>query len=320
MSRLWITWEVQRRNKSISKALNAKLIELDIKGGAAGRYLKAIFISLRALRTEQPRQLFVQNPSIVLATLAVFIGIFSKIKIVVDAHNSGIRPLEGRSKFINSWSDFLLRRADLTIVTNNALFKYVESKGGQAVILPDALPELIKTGQPIDIKTGRNVLFICSWAEDEPYLNVLEAAALLDTSINIYITGNWQKCKDVVRKDIPSNVVLTGFVSESYFDGLLSAVDVVMDLTTRDDCLLCGAYEGVAAGRVMVLTDTPVLREYFNSGVVYTDNTSQGIAQSIKVSFDDFDRLSEDVVQLRQDISKRWGVFREELERRLELM
>ena len=101
MTRLWITWETQRRNRSTSAALNADLLELDIKGNIYIRYLKSFFSSIKKIISQKPKLLFVQNPSIVLAIFAILIGFLTKIKIIIDAHNAGLYPLEGENKLLN---------------------------------------------------------------------------------------------------------------------------------------------------------------------------------------------------------------------------
>ena len=86
---------------------------------------------------------------------------------------------------------------------------------------------------------------------------------------------------------------MLGFLpTDEYYRYLLSA-SVVMDLTTVEDCLLCGAYEALAAEKPLILSRTRALEEYFGSGVVLTDNTSDAIRESVRWAYACRDELAE---------------------------
>jgi len=108
---------------------------------------------------------------------------------------------------------------------------------------------------------------------------------------------------DSLRRLAPPNVVFTGFVPDEDYVGMMKACDVVVDLSTREDCLVCGAYEAVAAGRPIVLSNSPINRTYFSQGVVYTDNTPDGIAESIRCALTHRRRLEAEIRLLRTDLA-----------------
>ena len=110
-------------------------------------------------------------------------------------------------------------------------------------------------------------------------------------------------------------MIFTGFVPEDRFIGLLRAVDVVMDLTTRDNCLVCGAYEGVAAGKPLILSDSQATREYFSRGVVYTTNTPESIEQCLRDALAARVRLADEIAQLRTRLVDDWNRRSEVLKR-----
>ena len=62
---------------------------------------------------------------------------------------------------------------------------------------------------------------------------------------------------------------------------MLLSVDVIIDLMTRQDCLAGGAYEAVAAGTPLIVSNSEVLRRQFSSGTLFTDNTSEDLARKI---------------------------------------
>ncbi|MCU7799665.1 MAG: glycosyltransferase [gamma proteobacterium symbiont of Lucinoma myriamae] len=296
---IWITWEQQLRNKTLSYHLGAKLYQLESKTHRLIGYFPLVLSTFRIILATRAKNIVVQNPSIVLACVA---NIFARLcfkHLIVDAHNSGLFPKEGESKILNWVAALLLKVTPLTIVTNQALVDYVHKKNGRAVLVPDPLPDI-----PITNELDNNefsVLYICTWSKDEPYQSVIDSATLLPEGYHIYITGNYHKkltSKQV--KELPPNIILTGFVSDAEYYSLINQVDVTLDLTNREHCLLCGAYESVSVEKPMILSDTLVLREYFYKGVLYTDNSATDIADKIQQMMKDKNRYSEEIKLLKK--------------------
>jgi glycosyltransferase involved in cell wall biosynthesis len=313
----WITWEHQRRNLGVSSGLGVPLFELSFKGGRLKRYVKSLLATARVLATKTPSVLFVQNPSIVLALTAVVWGRLRGRPVVVDAHNAGLTPLEGRSWLLTRAAALVSRHASLTIVSNAALTPIVDAYGGRPFVLPDPIPEL-PAGVAPDGTVGKlRVLFICTYASDEPYDAVVQAARALIDDAQVYITGRLKAQHEPLRQSAPANVIFTGFLPEDRFIGLLHAADVVMDLTTRDNCLVCGAYEGVAAGKPLILSDSRATREYFSRGVVYTDNTPESIERCLRTALADRSRLADEVAELRTRLVDDWRRRSEILKREI---
>lgn len=299
--------------------MGARLFELEHSGSRLGRYFALIAGTLRILRQEKPDIAFVQNPSIVLTTLVTLYGRLARLPVVVDAHNAGVYPAEGRKVWLQYWAHFLFRMASLTIVSNENLVAYIHQHGGRAFALPDPLPELRPHPQRTDSadnKGGAHVVFICTWAPDEPYLAVLRAAQLLgDHGVKIFITGRSRGREREFGEAIPANALLTGYLSEEHYISLLQRADLIVDLTTREDCLVCGAYEAAALEKPLLLSDTKALRSYFNRGALYTDNSAGDIASKIQLALRDRNQLQSAMRQFRQETLLQWSRRREELER-----
>lgn len=309
---IWITWEIQRRNRSLSAALSARLVEITDDSSRIIRYLKSSFRTITALRKHKPEIFFVQNPSIVLATLALSYHMFTRTPLVVDAHNSGLFPAEGRSSLLNMLAKFIVRHTPVTIVTNSSLRDYVESIGGCAAVLPDPLPRIDCVTDMNWDNDSFNVMFICTWAADEPFMEVINAARTLPEDIRIYITGKSKKNNLPSHPPLPKNVILTGFINDEKFTSMLCNCDLVIDLTTRQDCLVCGAYEAISADQPSLLSDTPALREYFGKGALYTHNTADDIAKNILYARKNIDVLNRDVLEEKTRITMRWNAMMEE--------
>ena len=118
-------------------------------------------------------------------------------------------------------------------------------------------------------------------------------------------------------KNIPKNVVLTGYLPETEFICMLHSVDVIVDLTERENCLLCGAYEAVAVGKPLIVSDTEVLRKHFRTGVLYTDNTSKDLADKIEEALFNKNHLGMEIKSLREELNTEWQSKRHSLERLL---
>lgn len=311
---IWITWERQRRNRELSRTFNFKLYELSEISKIRNRlkkYILGVVKTIDIIYDERPRVVCCQNPSIILALFLVIIKPFFKFSICVDAHNSGLFPLEGKSIALNCLSAFIQKKSDLTIVTNDWLKDYVEQNGGRAYVLPDKIPS-ISILPPIDLKGTHNLLFVCTFAADEPFDIIFDAAYKIDKNIVIYVTGDFLKNK-IVIKQTPKNLILMGFISDYDYEQMLNSVDAVIDLTTRENCLVCGAYESVAVGKPMILSNTEALRSYFTMGALFTDNKSESVVNSINRLISIKERLTLDTMSFKNKCKVEWEVKSEEL-------
>ncbi len=302
---IWITWECQRRNSGISSALEWPFYEMIDGSPRLIRYARLIFRTVQVLLREKPRVVCVQNPSIVLALLGVLGKRIMGYRCVVDAHNSGLMPLEGRSGFLLKIARWLQRHADLTIVTNEEMKALVEKNGGRAVVLPDRLPQVPSTGPTATARGDSSIVtYVCTFSEDEPYNEVIEAAGLLDRNVMVYITGNHRD--RIEKKSLPPNVELTGFIDETAYWSLLASSNAVMVLTLREGCLVCGAYETVALKKPLILSDTEALRSYFSRGAVYVSPDAESIAAGIKEVLEREPELLGGIRQLQGEIEQSW--------------
>lgn len=316
--RIWVTWESQRRNKTLSKKLNAKYYEIISSEIRLLKYPVNIIITIYIYFKEKPHLVFVQNPSIILSLMTILFGKLVNVPIIIDAHNAGVYPLDGRSNLLKYLAIYLFRNAALTIVSNTYLADYVNQFKGKAVILPDPLPEFTQSykAEIVDHKR-RTVVFICTWASDEPYIEVIKAALYIDKSITIYITGNSKGKEKNAGIDMPDNIILTGFISENEYISLLCTSDIIIDLTTRDNCLVCGAYEGVELEKPLILSNKRALKEYFYKGAIFTDNNSHDIAKSIDFAFSKIKLLRNEILELKKLIKQEWKIYLNNLETEL---
>ncbi|HVX40525.1 MAG TPA: hypothetical protein VHB25_13215 [Gemmatimonadaceae bacterium] len=281
MSAIWITWEKQRRNRSMAAAVGATLHEMDYPGARLTRYWMLGRRTVRLIRESRPTTVFFQNPSMALAALVATLK-FLKLthaRTIGDFHNAGVYPPAAR--FLVPW---IVRHTDLVIVSNRNLEPAILAAGGRCMSVPDPLPDIEPAAEQSGGAGRFEAFFICSWADDEPIVEVLEAARHLTASgddVVISISGRPRLERVGWREPVPSNVELTGFLSAEAFDARLAGAAAVIDLTTRDDCMVCGAYEAVSAEVPMIVSGNEPTRLYFRKGAIFTDNTAADIARAV---------------------------------------
>src|SRR5690606_8220682 len=158
--------------------------------------------------------------------------------------------------------------------TNTALAEKVSSLYGRPLVIPDFLPDKEPRQPPLDIGTPpHTVTFICTYAPDEPYLEVFKAAGKLSELVNVYVTG---KIPEHIKKmDLPENVKLLGYLSEADYWEQLYRSHIVIDLTTMPDCLVCGAYEALAIEKPMILSRNSASVQYFRSAITCNNSLEQ---------------------------------------------
>jgi hypothetical protein len=73
----------------------------------------------------------------------------------------------------------------------------------------------------------------------------------------------------------------------------------------NDDCLVCGAYKALEAGKYLILNRKKALQEYFTHGTVFTENHAQGIAAAVRVAYAQAEESRRWVLRTREDMRKR---------------
>ena len=318
VKKVWITWGSYRRSRELARALNVSHYELEFAHRKMTKYIDLILRTWFILRNDRPEIVFCQNPSIVLSFFLVSVKRIFQFVLIVDAHNAGIFPFEERFSILNLMTRMIHRRADLTIVSNDRLKFVVEKADGRAFVLHDKIPSFHGISRR-PLMGQENVLFICTFSEDEPYNEVIEAARKIDRRTVIYVTGHRSRLPQEIV-DLPKNVIFTDFLPEDQYIEMIASADVIIDLTTRENCLVCGAYESIALGKPLIVSDTGALRELLPDGVLFTNNRSDDIADKIRLAIEDKMNLRANVRKLRESMETRWEEKKRELELYIETM
>jgi glycosyltransferase involved in cell wall biosynthesis len=319
--RVWITWEKHQRTRTLAASFHAELHEFGYEHWGSYRFFLAVPWTIWRLLRLRPRCLVIQNPSMVLAVLVCLLKPLFRYRLIVDRHTTFLfdapQPLSWSDRLYERASEFTLRVADLTIVTNRFLHDLVEGHGGSAFVLPDKFP-VLNGSPPTELPAHPWGVLVCSFAADEPYAEVIEAARQLDGQVTLLITGNTKRADPAVVARAPSNVRFTGFVPDAQYAGLLRAADFVVVLTRAEHCLVCGGYEAVAVETPLVVSGTNALREFYEDAAVYVGNDSLTIRRGLEQVLAGLPQRREQIRAFRIEKEAEWNLQAEVLIARLD--
>lgn len=266
---------------------------------------------------ERPDAVFVMTPPVFAPLVVAGFCAARRIPFVIDAHSSAF--LDRRWRHFQGLQRWLCRRAATTIVHNAATKAYVERMPARATLVPDVPVEFGPGTYPVGPSFGHafSAAAVCSFNWDEPVDALVEAARLVP-DLRLFITGDGSRMKPALRAALPSNVVLTGFLSLGDYGALLQGVDVVVALTTRADTSLRSAFEAVYQGTPVIVSDSSVLRAAFPMGALHVANEGPAIAAALERLREDRPRFRADAQRLGAQMRERWHATRDSIESALD--
>ena len=223
-------------------------------------------------------------------------------RYVINSHTAAF--LSPKWRWSLKLHSFLSRHALTTIVTNNSLRDIVAGWGCDA-FCARIYSRPVPTRHPLSARRGVQCAGSERYAEDEPLDRVFEAAARLP-DVSFYITGNSKRIAPKLMSVKPDNCHLTGYIPYEQYVGLMRQVDTVIDLTDRDHTLLLGAFEAVSLGTPLIISDWPILREYFSHGAVHVANTADAICEGIQQAKREHTTLRKEIALLRDELQNEW--------------
>jgi glycosyltransferase involved in cell wall biosynthesis len=304
----FIAWtHYQRRTELIAQHLGATLHFICY--GQEGKVFQApLRYMVQAWRTwcvlcqERPDIVFVQNPPIFSVLLCSFYVCLYHSQYVIDSHTGAFLSSNWR------WSlplhRMLSRKALVTIVHNKSQEKIIKDWGCRSYVLIDPVSDY-PIGEVFTFHGDFSVVVVSSFKDDEPIDIVFEAACRLN-GVSFYFTGEPDRLDPYLLMRKPGNCHLTGYLPYEQYVGLLRGADAIMVLTTRDQTLLSGAFEAVSLQKPLILSDWPILRDYFTTGTVYVPNTIEGIQEGIQRAQCEQVELQKGIVHLHQQLHDRW--------------
>jgi glycosyltransferase involved in cell wall biosynthesis len=315
---LAIAWAPNtRRSEVFARELEARLycihyLRFQSPAYAPLKYPLQAVRTLFVLFSQRPETVHVQNPPFVCAMVVYIYCMVTRGNYVLDHHSAAFASIWAWALPIQK---FLARRAVTNIVTNQHWARIIESWGGHALIMGDPFLELPPGEEPI-LQARFNVVFVSTFAPDEPLEAVVEAARQLP-GVFFYVTGNPGRKPKNFFEHWPDNITCTGFLPDPQYIGLLRKVDAIMVLSRRDHTLQLGGCEAVAVCQPLITSNWPFLRDFFHKGTIYVANTPSEIRTGIIAMQRDHQRLKIEMALLRQSKRQEW---RDQLNELLNLM
>jgi glycosyltransferase involved in cell wall biosynthesis len=270
------------------------------------RYLNNAVRTLWYLLQRRPRAVIIQSPPVPAAALVVAWARVARVPVVIDTHPASF-ALPGDRAFhglMRPLLGILVPRVAGCIVTTPELAEYISRWNGSPLVVHEAPMVWSDSVQKRDCTAYRKLLFVCTFAPDEPLMEVLEAARELP-NVTFRITGDPRRRPADAQRAAPSNVEWLGYLGPDEYLSALLAADVVMTLTRRPESVQRSAHEAVDALRPLVLTNWPHVGELFPHAVL-VDNDPASIRRGIEQAFDRCTELSSLAPEARTVQHARW--------------
>jgi hypothetical protein len=277
---------------------------LDTGRHGLGRYLELLMKSVAVLWKLRSSTIIVQSPSIILAGLAVALAPLLRIRVALDAHNEAVQPFTHDLPFTRWLVRYAIKRAHLVIVTNEELATIVDTAGGKSFVLPDPIPAPpVDTDPAVEVQRPR-ALVICTYALDEPLAVYVEAARRLNESVEFRITGRPSKRSTELLRNASGNLKVLGYLSHAEYWRELRLSDAVIDLSLKPNCLVCGAYEAIGAGKSPIVSEGISNRRVFGDAATYVENNADALTRAVVDSLANSRSLA--VVEFRERYMSHW--------------
>jgi len=137
-----------------------------------------------------------------------------------------------------------------------------------------------------------------SFSWDEPLKEVIEAARMLPR-IMFVLTWHFDGLSRTMRNNLPSNILLTGYLQIDDFNHLFAHSGVVLVLTKHEAVQLSGMQEAMAFEVPAVVSDLKTTRFLYKNYPVYVKNDPESIADGVTFAFKNRLDLEEKIKKLR---------------------
>lgn len=313
IQQLFIAWiPFQRRQISMAPLFGFEAVFLPIRQTLRIlrplQYLANALKTLSLLKAKRPRVIWVQLPQVPLLTVALlYKRVFDQsVRIIADCHNRILNP---------PWKNWpgvraQLNACDVVVVHNLAVMPKVAAMGIRHDIIrlledpPAAIRSEVSPTVPYPHPW---VLFLASFNPDEPIQELFEAARLAP-DIHFVLAGDANRAKGRhIMRGHPENIILPGYLSGAELDSAIISADAILALTKLEDAQLSSAGEAIGAGRPMVLSDTPVIRDLYYKGGVFVDTYSPAsIVMGCRAAIEGNTRLAAESLAIREERYARW--------------
>ena len=272
----------------------------------AVRYAVGSLLTLAYLVREDPGAVVTTNPPVLLGLIALAWARLRGVPFALDSHPGAFGKQGDRvSARLLPVHKYLVRHADVTLVTAESWVETVREWGGQGLVVQEAPGswESMKTtargagGRP-------RALLVSRFAGDEPVEEAVKAAALVP-EIDLLVTGRMEDLPLDLAKCAPSNVSFVGFLPAARYQELVTEADFVVALTTEPTSVMRCAYEAVYARKPLLISDWPLCRELFPFAIAVSNNPAS-IAEGLRRVVGSLSALEDQVDEALALQAERW--------------
>ncbi len=247
------------------------------------RYAASLLATIGTVLRLRPHVAVVQNPPIFPALVFLAWKRLRGARLLLDNHPTGFGAKDNkqgqRMLAITRW---VARRSDAVLVTTQEWADKVIEWGATPLVVHEAPPSTV-TAHPTPPAVQRSrpfeVLFACTFAQDEPVAEVMRVARQLP-DIRFTVTGDPRRATPGDLADLPPNVELTGWVDQARYAQLLIRADAVLALTTEPTSVMRAAYEAVFGLRPLIASNWPTTAELFPTAEL-VDNTCGSVSAAV---------------------------------------
>lgn len=328
----WLTHEV--RTASYARYLNATLYNVHYLSDrhpfyAPFKYIPQCLKTWSVLSKQSPDAVYVMNPPVFAALSVFFYCLVSRTPYVMDTHSPSLYG--GRWGWTLPLQRALAQRALVNIVDQERFRELFASWGANGIVLerpPLDVTQLVSKRTVQQVSNGHeqsskpmgadesqrqteskkhpfHVTLIGQFSGDEP-VDVVVAAAHKLPDVRFTILGDTIHAPRELLRSAPSNVEFPGYLSGSDYWDHLASVDAVMTLTMFKYSLLGGAQEGMAMGKPLILSNQPVLTDYFTKGTIFIEHEVDSIVEGVRAVQENATQLGQDVAALAAEKRVRW--------------
>jgi glycosyltransferase involved in cell wall biosynthesis len=257
------------------------LIRPQTRGGKLGSLLRYSLSSLQTIRVllqRRPRVLAVLNQPLPLALIAAIYARLTGAKLILDGHSKPYAAKPG--SLYGKLYRWVTRAAVLTVNHNDEDAVTVREWGGRSVVfeaLPFVLPVALAPAAPSE---RPYVVFVCSFAPDEPIEVIMEAVRRV-APLDVRITGAWRK-SGLTEDQLPSNLTPTGFLPTQAYYELFAGAAAVATLSHRSWIMQMAIEEALLMGVPAVTNFSPVLEKVLGRGAAFTTLEAEPLAAAIQ--------------------------------------
>lgn len=269
------------------------------------RYALSAVRTVWYLLRRRPRAVIVQAPPVPAVAIVWTWARLARAPVVIDSHPASFgREQAGIDRAMRPLLAWLVSKSTGSIVTTPRLGEQISRWGGRPLVVHEAPMAWGARMRPRECSPSRRVLFVCTFAPDEPWTETLEAARRLP-DVEFRITGDLRRLSPDERRSAPANVRWVGYLDTPSYVTALAEADVILSLTTRHQSVARSAHEAVDALRPLVLSDWPHMRDLFPHAV-FVENEPASIADGIDAAFRRCAELSDVAPQARRLQHQRW--------------